>query len=69
MLEVHMFALYESHDDAITSYVEDTLCWFHTVNEIFLLVWASTQAKAKANTLRTELVKKWNIDKETCVVT
>jgi hypothetical protein len=45
--------------------MEDALCRFHTFKDVFLLGRASKQAKAKANALRTELVKKRTVDEET----
>jgi hypothetical protein len=53
-----MYALYKSHDDATLSYMEDALHSFHTFQDVFLLGRAGKKAKAKANALRTELVKK-----------
>jgi len=38
---------------------------FHTFKDVFLLGQAGQKAKAKANALRTELVKKRNVDEET----
>jgi hypothetical protein len=38
--------------------MEDALCRFHTFKDVFLLGQAGKKVKAKANTLRTELVKK-----------
>ena len=43
----------------------DALHCFHTCKDVFLLGWAGKKAKAKANALRTELVKKRKVDKET----
>jgi hypothetical protein len=60
-----MYARYISHDDATLSYMEDALCRFHTFKDVFLLGRASKKAKAKANALRTELVKKRKVDEET----
>jgi hypothetical protein len=45
--------------------MEDALCRFHTFKDVFLLGRAGTKAKGKANVLRTELVKKLNVDEET----
>jgi hypothetical protein len=45
--------------------MEDTLCRFHHFNDDFLLGQAGNKAKAKANALRTELMKKQKVDKET----
>ena len=60
-----MYARYKSHDDSTLSYMEDTLRCFHTLKDVFVLGRAGKKAKAKANALRTELVKKRKIDKET----
>jgi hypothetical protein len=47
------------------SYMEDVFHRFHTFKDVFLLGQAGKQAKAKGNTLRTELVKKRKVDQET----
>jgi hypothetical protein len=60
-----MYAQYKSHDDATLSNMEDALCRFHTFKYVFLLGQASNMVMAKANALRTELVKKRNVDEET----
>jgi hypothetical protein len=65
LLELYMYALYKSHDDATLSYMEDALCHFHTFKDVFLLGRAGKNAKSKANALRTELMKKQKVDKET----
>jgi len=65
LLEFYMYAGYKSHDDATSSYMEDALCRFHTLNNVSLLGRAGKTAKAKANSLRTELVKKRKVDEET----
>jgi len=65
LLEFYMYARYKSHDDATLSYMEDALCRFHTLKEVLLLVRAGKKAKAKTNALRTELVKKRKVHKET----
>ena len=65
LLEFSMCARYKSHDDATLSYMEDTLHHSHTFKDVFLLGRAGKKAKAKANALRTELVKKQKVDKET----
>jgi len=64
-----MYARYKSHDDATLGYMEDALCRFHTFKDVFLLGRAGRRAKAKANALRTELVKKRKVDKEKNVET
>jgi hypothetical protein len=60
-----MYARYKSHDDATLSYMEDTLHRVHTFKDVSILSRASKKAKGKANALRTELVKKQQVDKET----
>jgi hypothetical protein len=60
-----MYVRFQSHDDAILSYMEDTLHRFHTFKDVFLLGRAGKMAKAKANALGTELVKKRKVDQET----
>jgi len=65
LLEIYMYARYKSHDDATLSYIDDALCRFHTCKDLFLLRRAGKKAKAKANALRTELVKKRKVDDET----
>ena len=45
--------------------MEDTLRRFHTFKDIFLLRRDSKEGKAKANALRTDLVKMRKVDKET----
>jgi len=45
--------------------MEDALGRFHTFKDVFLLGRASKKAKAKANALRTELMKKRKVDEET----
>jgi hypothetical protein len=64
LLEFYMYARYKSHDDATLSYMEDTLHCFHTFKDVFLLGRAGKMVKAKANGLRTELVKKRKVDEE-----
>jgi hypothetical protein len=64
-LEFYMYARYKSHDDATISYMEDALCHFHTFKDVFLLGRAGKKGKAKANVLRTELVKMRKVDEET----
>jgi len=65
LLEFYMYARYKSYDDATLSYMEDALHRFHTFKDIFLLERAGKKAKAKANALRTELIKKRKVDEET----
>jgi hypothetical protein len=42
--------------------MEDALHCFHTFKDVFLFGQAGKEAKAKANALRTELVKKRKVD-------
>jgi len=65
LLEFYMYVQYKSHDDATLSYMEDAFRRFHTFRDVFLLGRAGKKAKAKANALRSELVKKRKVDKET----
>jgi len=65
MLEFYMYARYQSHDDATLSYMEDASHRFHTFKDVFLLRRAGKKPMAKANALRTELVKKRKVDEET----
>jgi len=68
-LGVYMYARYTSHDDATLSYMGDSLCCFHTLKDVFLLGRASKKANAKSYVLRTELMTKQNVDRETNSVT
>jgi len=65
VLEFYMYTRYKSHVVATLSYMEDALHRFHTFKDVFLLKQAGKKAKAKANALRTELVKKRKVDGET----
>ena len=60
-----MYTQYNSHDDATLSYVGIASCCFHTFKDVFLLGRVGKNAKAEANILRTELVKKRKVDEET----
>jgi hypothetical protein len=64
VLEFYMYARYQSHHDATFSYLEDSLCHFHTFKEVFLLRQAGKRVRAKAHALRMELVKKRKVDKD-----
>jgi hypothetical protein len=64
-----MCSRYKSHDDTTWSYTEDALHRFHTFKGVFLFGRAGKKAKAKANALRTELMKKQKVDEETNVET
>jgi len=65
LLECYMQGRYKSHDDATLSHMDDALCHFHTSKDVFVLGRAGKKAMAKTNPLRTELVKKRKVDKET----
>jgi len=65
LLEFYMYARYTPHNDATLSYMEDALHRFHTPKDVFLVGRAGKKAKAKANALGTELVKKRKVDEET----
>jgi hypothetical protein len=65
LFEFYLYARYKSHDDATSSYMKDALHRFHTFKDVFLLGRAGKNANAKANALRTELVKKRKVDEET----
>jgi len=58
MLQFYMYARYKSHNDATLCYMEDTLRRFLTFKHRCLLRRAGKYTKAKANALRTELMKK-----------
>jgi len=58
MLELYMYARCKSHNDATLCYMEDTLRHFLSFKHGCLLRRAGKYAKAKANALRTELLKK-----------
>jgi hypothetical protein len=45
--------------------MEDAWCRLHTFNDVFLLCQAGKKVNAKANALRTELVKKQKVDEKT----
>jgi len=60
-----MYVRYISHDGALLSYMEDALHHFHTFKDVFLLGRACKKGKAKANALKTELMKKRKVDEET----
>jgi hypothetical protein len=64
LLEFYLCARYTSHDNASLSYMDDALRRFHTFKDVFLLGRASKKAKAKANVLKTELVKKQKVNDE-----
>jgi len=59
-----MYAQYKYHNDATLSYMEDPLHCFHTFKDVFLLGQSGKKAKAKANDLKTELIKKQKVYEE-----
>jgi hypothetical protein len=69
LLEFYMYARYKSHVDATLSYMEDALHHFHRFKDVLLLGRAGSKAKAKANALRTELVKQGKVEEETMAET
>jgi len=69
LLEFYMYAHYTSHNNAVLSYMEDALHRFHTLKDVFLLGRAGKKAKAKANALRMELLKKGKAGEETNALT
>jgi len=65
LLELYLCAWYISYDDATLGYTEDAERRFHSFKDVFLLGRVSNQGQAKANTLRTEFMKKRNLDEDT----
>jgi len=65
LLESYMCVQYQSHNEATLIYMQDTLCLFHTIKDVFSLRQAGNKAKAKSNAMRTDLVKKRKVDNET----
>jgi len=61
-LHFYMYARYTCHHDASIRYMEDSKRRFHTIKYVSL---PGPKAKAKANFLRIELLKKRQVDKET----
>jgi len=64
-----MYARYKSHDNAILSYMEDTLHHFQSCKHIFLLGQAGKKAIAKPNVLYKKPVKNGKVDVETTAET
>ena len=60
-----MYARYNSHHDATLSYMEDAIHHFHTFKNVFSLRRARNKVKAKTIALKTELVKKQQVDEDT----
>jgi hypothetical protein len=65
LFEFYMDARYMSLNDATLSYIQDALHRVNTFKDVFLLGREGRKGKARANALRTELVKKRNVDEET----
>jgi hypothetical protein len=65
LLEFYMYARYKSHNDATLRYMEDAVHRFHTFKDGFILGRGGKKEKAKANALRTELMKKRKVNEET----
>jgi hypothetical protein len=65
LFEFNMYVRYKSHHDVTSSYMEDALHQFHTFKDVFLLGQAGKKVTAKPNALRTDIVKKRNVDEET----
>jgi hypothetical protein len=60
-----MYVQYKSHNDATLIYMDNTLSHYRTLKMVFLIWRADHKAKTKANAMRTELVKKQQVDNET----
>jgi hypothetical protein len=58
LLKFYMYTRYKLQDVGTLSYIEDTMHCFETFNDVFLPGRAGKKAKAKANALLKELVKK-----------
>jgi len=69
LLELDMYARYTSHNDATLSHMEDALHHFHTFKDVVLLGRAGKKVKAKANAMRTEVMKERKVDVETTAET
>ena len=57
-----MFATYKFHVDATLSYMEDDMQHFDSFKDVFSHFRAGKKAKAKANALTTEHMKKQKED-------
>jgi len=64
LLEFIMYAWYQSHDVATFSYMEHPLGCFHTFKDVLLLGPDGKKTNTKPNTLKMELAKKRQVDKE-----
>lgn len=60
-----MYTRYKYHDEAASSYNEDSMCCFHTMKHVFFLRRAGKMGMAKANPLETEIIKKRMVDEKT----
>jgi len=65
LLEFYMYARYKSHNDATLSDMKDAMHCFHIFKDVFLLRRVGKSVKGQANALRTELVKKPEVEEET----
>jgi len=63
--EFYIYARYISHDDGTLSYMEDPWHHVHTCKDGFLLGRAGKKAKANANALRMDHLKKRKVDEDT----
>jgi hypothetical protein len=64
VLELYIYARYTSHNDATLSYIEVALRRFDTFENVFLLWRHGKEAKAKANALRTALLKTRKVEEQ-----
>jgi len=65
LLEFCMYTQFKSHNNVTLSYMENALHYFDTFKDVFLLGRTSKNAKVKASTLITELMKKRKVDEKT----
>jgi len=65
LLQFYLYARYQSHDNATLCCMEDAFHSFHAFKNVYLLGRAGNKAKAKANAVRTQLVKNREVDEET----
>jgi hypothetical protein len=65
LLEFFIYTRFKSHDDATLSCTEDALRPVDTFKVVLLLGRVGNKAKATGNALRTELVKKQKVEKDT----
>jgi hypothetical protein len=65
LVAFNLYTRYKSQDDKTLSYMEDTLCHFHTFKGVSLLRRHGKKVKANGNSLGTELVKNQKVEEET----